>query len=126
MLNMLLANLFTMLSFITFSSSIQYQSIDHTFTSIPIEYFEIASVVEEGDIHFNKELLEEKVNQYIHYSINKSIKNYDLAFGYYQGDNHDYCVNKECDEVEISLYAELIYKIPYKRVMRYRIRGNYG
>lgn len=127
----LLVFLLSILELNMFSISLRMGAVDRIVTETPKEIFEssIPVVTEERKFvpFFNKALLEEKVQHYYKMNLSNSCKSYSVDFYYYNPSDYSTCLSENCNAVEVSVTANIIFSFNYSKTIFYEIRkGAYG
>lgn len=95
---------------------------------MPISLYETSlnflSIDESVGPGFDKGLLEERINSYFAYSMEKYTSDYRVSFYYYNPFDDSICLSMYCSAVEVKLKASLILNYRYSKTMRYQIRSN--
>ena len=116
------------LSFNIFMGSYQVNGVNRLVYGAPMSLFETAiefyQVNENEGPHFNKSVLAYNINTYFDYHIPRYTPNYYVHYYYYNIVDHTLDMDDDSQAVEVTVYASLIFGIPYQKTMYYEIRSN--
>ena len=108
------------------SFSYTISGINRTILTTPYSLFEIAIPLttqeEEIVLFYDKEKLKLEYESYLNRELTKYTKNYSVEYYFYNTSNGGACDLYNCQGVEITVNAEVMFNMHYKRVMEYEIR----
>ncbi len=119
--------IFILSFFLNFSfGTINFSGIDRTFQLMYKGVLENSFVAfdEYGtpcDPYFDKELLQDNVEQYLGVNLPRYTTNYITAYYYFNEDDYSYCTSNICRGVRISLKAEINYLYHYEKARNFYI-----
>ncbi len=114
------------LSFQLFMITTNLTAINRIVITTPLALFETAIPLvnneEEIPLYFDKRTLEDNLSVYYENSLDKYTKKVSLDFYYYHQEDDSYCVDDQCNAVEVNISAIVILNYSYHRVMFYEIK----
>lgn len=131
MLILLVGLAFLILSFSSFTLSYQINGINRVVVSTPITIFE-SSIMHDLDdydpvVLFTKSLVKEKLDRYYSIELSKFTDKFSYEMYFYNSWNESMCIYDECDAVEITFSATLLYNYQYHRVLNFEVYSStYG
>lgn len=121
--------LIALLSFGGFAVAYQVNGVNRAIICLPISILETSTSIDK--LSQRPYLDKIKVTKNLTYYYDNTIKNYTsdyvVEFYFYNSSNNSYCTGKNCNAVEVTVNAKLMYNYNYQRVMFYKITGSiYG
>lgn len=128
MTNILLAILFSVFSLQIFTINYKFSVFSKTLLNIPMSIFEMSiptnMIPTVNKVYYDKNLLENYVNDYFKDNISDLCGDYTVLFMYYSTDDNLFCKTSYCDGVRITLSAYVFVGIKYENTMSYYIKEN--
>lgn len=116
---------FLILSFSSYALAFQINGINRIIVSTPVAIFEtsIYHNVDEVEprVLMSKKLVTEKLEKFYHYELSKFTDKYEYEIYFYNKEDESMCVEDNCNAVEISFSASLIYNYQYHRTIHYEV-----
>ena len=128
MVLMFIALFIAVISFNFFMMSYQINGINNLVLAMPISLYETSinmlNINETVGPTFDKNRLEQRINTYFSFSMEKYTDNYSISFYYYNPFDSSVCLSDSCHAVEVKVNASLILNYRYSKTMYYQIRSN--
>ena len=125
MLILLVGLAFLILSFSSFTLCYQINGINRVVVSTPISIFEASVLHDLEDVDpsvlFSKALVKEKLQKYYSVELAKYTNKFSYEIYFYNSWDESMCIYDECDAVEITFSATLLYNYQYHRVLNYEV-----
>ena len=116
---------FLILSFSSYALAFQINGINRVLVCTPVTIFESSiyhNVTEtEPRVLMSKELVIEKLEKFYECELSKFTDKYTYEIYFYNKENGSMCVEDNCNAVEISFSASLIYSYQYHRTITYEV-----
>lgn len=131
MLILLVGLAFLIVAFSSYAFAYQINGINRVIELTPISLFE-ASVLydvnsEEPNLIFDKNIIKERLRNYYSHELRKFSIEYECEIYFFNKIDESMCIEEECDAVEITFNATLIYNYQYKRILTYEVfKNDYG
>lgn len=131
MIILLVGLAFLILSFSSYALAYQINGINRILLTTPITIFE-SSIEHDLDIKnpnvaFSKKILTESLDRYYSLELSKFTDNFSYEIYFFNTKDESMCIKDECEAVEITFDATLIYQYEYHRVQNYEVfKTNYG
>ena len=121
----------TIFLFASFTLSFRLQTINRAIINTPLEIFELSiplANVDEENLYFDKDRLENSILTYYEDTISHYFKTYDVSFYYYNQSDGSICVSEQCNAVEITVDGIYMFNFHYERSLNYEIHkgAKYG
>lgn len=131
MLILLVGLAFLILSFSSYALAFQINGINRVVVSTPVSIFESCVLhnvdEEEPKILFTKTLVKQKLEKYYSYELSKFTDKFSYEIYFYNKEDESMCIEDECDSVEVTFNAVLMYNYQYTRQLNYEVFDNvYG
>jgi len=128
MVLMFIALFIAVISFNFFMMSYQINGVNNIVLAMPISLYETSinmiNIDDTTGPTFDKARLEERINKYFTFSMQKYTDDYSLSFYYYNPFDHSVCLSDSCHAVEVKVETTLILYYRYSKTMYYQIRSN--
>lgn len=116
---------FLILSFSSYALAFQINGINRAIVSTPVTIFE-SSVYhnvdeEEPRVLMSKKIVTEKLEKYYQKEISKFTDDFTYEIYFYNKENDSMCVEDNCNAVEITFDASLMYNYQYHRIIHYEV-----
>ena len=125
MLILLVGLAFLILSFSSYALAYQINGINRVVISTPVTIFEtsIYHNVDEEQSHvlMSKKLVTEKLDKFYKCEISKFTENFTYEIYFYNKEDESMCVEDNCNAVEVTFNATLVYNYQYHRIMHYEV-----
>lgn len=128
MINIFIAGLVGVMSFIFFNLGININSINRIIINTPKQIFESCTYLVDDEttyLYFNEELLEEKLNSYYSLALEDYVKDFELNLYFLNAEDKSFCLNSKCNYVEVELNTHIFLDYELTRTIFYEIRGEY-
>ena len=116
---------FLILSFSSYALAFQINGINRAIVSTPVTIFEssIYHNVDEEEPHvlMSKKIVTEKLEKYYRKEISKFTDDFTYEIYFYNKENDSMCVVDNCNAVEITFDASLMYNYQYHRIIHYEV-----
>lgn len=131
MLMLLVGLTFLIVSFSSYGLAYQINGINRAVVSTPISIFEssiLHNVEDENpDILFTRSLVKEKLERYYSYELSRFTNDFSYEIYFYNKNDESMCIKNECDAVEVSFYALLMFDYKYSRTLNFEVfKNDYG
>ena len=128
MLILLVGLAFLVVCFSSFTLAYQINGINRVVVATPITIFETSTLndldYDYPTLLFSKEILKERLDKFYNYELSKFTSKFTYELYFYNKKNGSMCVQDECDGVEISFSASLIYNYQYRRTVTFEVYEN--
>ena len=116
---------FLILSFSSYALAFQINGINRAIVSTPVTIFE-SSIYhnvdeEEPRVLMSKKIVTEKLEKYYQKEISKFTDDFTYEIYFYNKENDSMCVEDNCNAVEITFDASLMYNYQYHRIIHYEV-----
>lgn len=116
---------FLILSFSSYALAFQINGINRAIVSTPVTIFE-SSIYhnvdeEEPRVLISKKIVTEKLEKYYRKEISKFTDDFTYEIYFYNKENDSMCVEDNCNAVEITFDASLMYNYQYHRIIHYEV-----
>lgn len=128
MINIFIAGIVGVMSFLFFNLGISTNSINRIIINTPKEIFESSLTLVDIDtnyLYFNQEKLNKNLNDYYSKGFSKYGKNYELDIYYYDTGADYFCINGKCRYVEVDVTVYMFLTYSTTRSIHYEVRGGY-
>ena len=116
---------FLILSFSSYALAFQINGINRAIVSTPVTIFESSiyhNVDEEKPrVLMSKKIVTEKLEKYYQKEISKFTDDFTYEIYFYNKENDSMCVEDNCNAVEITFDASLMYNYQYHRIIHYEV-----
>lgn len=130
MINIFVCVMFSLFSFMMFSSTFSMNAVNRSLIYLPIEIIKNSVVIDDrsepSSIYFSEEGLRMLLDEYFAKSLTKYVNSYDYSLTFLNDDGLSYCTNDECQGVSINLQADLAFNFHFDKTMVYTIGERYG
>lgn len=103
----------------------QINGINRVVISTPVTIFETSIYhnvdEEEPNVLMSKKLVTEKLDKFYQREISKFTEDFTYEIYFYNKENGSMCVEDNCNAVEISFSASLMYNYQYHRIIHYEV-----
>ena len=116
---------FLILSFSSYALAFQINGINRAIVSTPVTIFE-SSIYhnvdeEEPRVLISKKIVTEKLEKYYQKEMSKFTDDFTYEIYFYNKENDSMCVEDNCNAVEITFDASLMYNYQYHRIIHYEV-----
>ena len=119
---------FLIITFSSYALAFQINGINRVLVSTPLTIFETSiyhNVEDETpEVLFSKKLVKEKLNKFYSYELSKFTDKFDYEIYFYNQVDGSMCVSDNCNAVEISFSASLMYSYQYHRNIKFEVFKN--
>ena len=116
---------FLIISFSSYALAFQINGINRAIVSTPVTIFESSiyhNVDEEKPrVLMSKKIVTEKLEKYYQKEISKFTDDFTYEIYFYNKENDSMCVEDNCNAVEITFDASLMYNYQYHRIIHYEV-----
>lgn len=116
---------FLILSFSSYALAYQINGINRIVVSTPVTIFETSIYhnvnEDEPSVLMSKKLVTEKLEKFYNYELSKFTDKFEYEIYFYNKEDESMCVEDNCNAVEISFSASLIYNYQYHRTIHYEV-----
>lgn len=131
MIILLVGLAFLILSFSSYALAYQINGINRVVMTTPISIFESSIehdlTIENPDVNFSKKILIQILDRYYSLELSKFTDDFSYEIYFFNKKDGSMCIEDECEAVEITFDATLIYQYQYHRVQNYEVfKANYG
>lgn len=116
---------FLILSFSSYALAYQINGINRIVVSTPVTIFETSIYhnvnEDEPRVLMSKKLVKEKLEKFYNYELSKFTDKFEYEIYFYNKEDESMCVEDNCNAVEISFSASLIYNYQYHRTIHYEV-----
>lgn len=125
MINIFIGLSLALFSFEMFSLSTKISTLNKTMLNIPLSIFSYSVPLVNTDIlRFDKNVLENKLNEYFDKNLKKLVSSYKTKYTYYSSNSGSVCMSYSCDTINIDLEANVDGLYTFHRAMKYSIGVN--
>ena len=126
MINIFIALSLALCSFEVFSLTTKISSLNKTMLNIPLSIFSYSvPLVNESGLHYDKTIIENKLNEYFDKNVKKMTNKYTTKYTYYSSTTGSICMSNSCDIIDVSLDANVDGIYNFHRSMKYTIGVSY-
>lgn len=116
---------FLILSFSSYALAYQINGINRVVISTPATIFETSIYHnvdgEQPHVLMSKKLVSQKLENFYQCEIPKFTENFTYELYFYNKEDESMCVEDNCNAVEVTFNATLIYNYQYHRVLHYEV-----
>lgn len=124
MINILISLSLALFSFEMFSLSSKISNLNKTMLNIPLSIFSFSVPVgDQSELHFDKTVLEGKLDEYFNKNVTKLVNNFETKYTYYSSKTQSICMSDNCDTIHVALDANIDSLYQYHRIMYYTLGG---
>lgn len=126
MINILIALSTALFSFEMFSITAKVSGLNKTMLNIPMAIFSYSVPQLLGEhFYFDKTTLENKLDEYFQTNITRLVNEYTVSYSYYNTSYQGICMSDQCDQVRVTLTANIDGLYNFRRTMEYYLgEGN--
>ena len=125
MINIFISLSLALFSFEMFSLTTKISTLNKTMLNIPLSIFSYSvPLINQSTLHYDKNILESKLNEYFDENITKLVGSYKTKYTYYSSKSGSVCMSSTCDTINIDLEANIDGLYTFHRAMKYSIGVN--
>lgn len=128
MINILIAGMVGVMSFIFFNLGININSINRIIINTPKQIFESSTYLVDEEtpyLYFNEDKLFEQLTNYYSKSFEKYVEDFELKLYFLNASDKTFCLNSKCNYVNLEIKAYLFLDYTFDQSIFYEIRGEY-
>lgn len=126
MIILFISAILTSICYQIYTLNFQIQGINRAIVTAPIEVMFSSISIDEDEVWFIKNDLENTLNTYYSKILPRYCKSFTTDYYYYNPSNGSMCISNHCYAFEVTIDCKLNAAYTLERIMYYQIRDNYN